>query len=82
MDGPRGRDRLSRAGVLSLLDEALPQDFVILVDDAERIGEQDTVRLIHGRLAALKREYTSGSTRAAKTQVVFAGGAFQGAAYF
>ena len=81
VDGPLGRDRLSRAGVLSLIDETLPQDFIILVDDAERLGEQDTVRLIHGRLAALQRDYTTGPTQAAKTQVVFAGGAYAGAAY-
>ena len=81
VDGPSGRPRRSRAGVLTLLDETLPQDFIVLLDDAERFGEQETVRLIHRRLAALGRDYACGWTRAAKTQVVFAGGALRSAVY-
>lgn len=82
VDGPMGRDRRSRAGVLTLLDETLPEDFILFMDDAERVGEQETVGLIHRRLGAMKRDYAAGSLRAAKTQVVFAGGAFRGAVYF
>lgn len=82
VDGPVGRPRRSRAGVLQLIDEMLPEDFVIYVDDCERVGEQETVGLIHERLTALDRDYAAGATRAAKTQVVFAGGAFREAVYY
>lgn len=82
VDGPMGRPRRSRAGVLQLIDETLPDDFVIYMDDCERVGEQETVGLVHDRLAALDRDYAAGATRAAKTQVVFAGGAFREAVYY
>jgi hypothetical protein len=82
VDGPIGQPRRSRAGVLALLDEGLPRDFVLFMDDAERPGEQETVGLIHDRLSALGRDYAAGVLRAAKTQVVFAAGAYRQAAFY
>lgn len=82
VDGPFGQPRRSRSGVLALLDESLPQDFVLFMDDAERLGEQETVGLIHDRLCAMGRDYAAGVLRAAKTQVVFAAGAYRRAAYY
>ena len=82
VDGPVGQPRRSRAGVLSLLDEQLPQDFILFMDDAERVGEQETVGLIHDRLRALGRDYATGVINAAKTQVIFAGGDYRRAVYF
>lgn len=74
-DGPRGTPRHSRFGVMAMLED-LPRDFVLILDDAEREGEQDTVSAIHARLQANKVDYGVGVVRAAKTQVVFAGGRF------
>lgn len=74
-DGPRGVARNSRRGVLSAL-ATLPADFALVVDDAERDGEQDTVAAIHDQLRAGKVDYAVGVVRAAKTQAVFAGGRF------
>ena len=82
VDGPYGQPRRSRAGVLALLDDTLPQDFVLFMDDAERPGEQETVGLIHDRLTAMGRDYSAGVLRAAKTQVVFAAGAYRKAAFY
>ena len=82
VDGPFGQPRRSRAAVLALLDESLPPDFVLFMDDAERPGEQETVGLIHDRLSALGRDYCAGVLRAAKTQVVFAAGAYREAAFY
>ncbi len=82
VDGPLGTPRRSRAGVLSLLDEQLPQDFVLFMDDCERPGEQETLGLIHDRLTAMGRDYAAGAIQAAKSQVVFAAGAYRGAVYF
>jgi hypothetical protein len=75
-DGPNGTARHSRRGVLSMLDGELADDFVLILDDAERPGEQDTVGAIHRRLQELKVPYGVGVVRAAKTQAVFAAGRY------
>lgn len=74
-DGPRGTPQHSRCGILSMLD-GLPADFALVVDDAERDGEQDTIAAIHAGLQAGGIDYAVGVVRAAKTQAVFAGGRF------
>ena len=74
-DGPIGTSRHSRRGILTML-EALPDDFALILDDAERPGERDTVGAIHGKLQAARRDYGVGIVRAAKTQAVFAAGRF------
>ncbi|WP_174298606.1 hypothetical protein [Sphingomonas bacterium] len=74
-DGPRGTPRHSRGGVLSMLDDR-PDGFALVLDDAERDGEQDTVAAIHARLQADRIDYAVGVVRAAKTQAVFATGRF------
>lgn len=80
-DGPNGTPRHSRRGVLTLLDESLPDDFVLVIDDAERPGEQDTIAAVHARLQALDRSYQVGVVQAAKSQAVFATGRFLPATY-
>jgi len=74
-DGPRGTPRHSRGGILSMLGD-LPPDFALVLDDAERDGEQDTIAQVHARLQADKRDYAVGVLRAAKSQAVFATGRF------
>lgn len=74
-DGPRGTPRHSRSGILGMVD-GLPADFALVIDDAERAGEQDTVAAIHARLQAASVDYGVGVVRAAKTQAVFAAGRF------
>lgn len=80
-DGPRGTARHSRGGVVHLLDRSLPSDFVLVLDDCERPGEQDTVDMVHERLDALGIDYEAGVTRAAKTQVTFAAGRYRPATF-
>lgn len=74
-DGPRGTPQHSRRGILSILDD-LPADFALVVDDAERDGEQDTIGQVHARLQANEVDYAVGVLRAAKSQAVFAAGRF------
>jgi hypothetical protein len=81
-DGPRGSRRYSRYGVLAILEHGLPTDFVVIVDDAERIGEQDTLLAMISRLQANGRRFSLGYVRAQKTQVILAAGKFERAAYF
>ena len=80
-DGPIGLPRHSRRGVLSLIDTSLPGDFIVVLDDAERSGEQDTIEAIHVRLQSLGRDYRAEGVRAAKSQAIFAGGRLSGAVF-
>ena len=79
-DGPIGTPRHSRSGVLTMLD-GLGEDFLLILDDAERRGEQDTIARVHARLQAMVRDYGVGVLRAAKSQAAFAGGRFRPATY-
>jgi hypothetical protein len=76
-DGPRGVRRHSRCGILSVLEgRRLRDDFALILDDAERAGEQDTIGAIHKRLQADGVPYAANVVRAAKTQMIFAGGRY------
>ena len=75
-DGPRGTPRRSRNGILAMLEGNLPADFALVLDDAERTGEQDTVAAVHRTLQKAGVDYSVGVVRAAKTQAVFATGRF------
>ena len=76
-DGPRGLPRHSRCGVLSVLGEdRLREDFALILDDAERPGEQDTITAIHSQLQTSGVPYAANVVRAAKTQMIFAGGRY------
>ena len=46
VDGPQGSDEYSRVDITELLPECLADSFVIMVDDAERVGERKTVNAI------------------------------------
>lgn len=50
VDGPNGRPRFSRIGILDLIPEHLDKSFVIILDDYNRIGEQDTGQEIFKKL--------------------------------
>ena len=82
IDGPRGVPRHSRRGVLSLLTPETPADFALVMDDASRFGERQTVGAVHRRLAQLGRPYQAGVTSAADAQIVFGLGRFAPAAFF
>lgn len=81
-DGPWGVPRYSRFGVLNVVDDTLPEDFIIVLDDAERPGEQDTEAAIVSRLDELKRSFRHGHTIARKRQAIIAGGQYRRAADF
>jgi predicted O-methyltransferase YrrM len=44
IDGPMGSKRHSRWSALPILDVFLADEFIVVFDDAGRIGEQDTIR--------------------------------------
>ena len=55
VDGPFGSRRLSRNNVMDLLNDSLPLDFVILMDDTHRPGERETEMRVMDRLREMKR---------------------------
>jgi hypothetical protein len=48
VDGPNGTPRNSRYGCMDILAERLAAEFVVIFDDAERRGEQDTIKAFLG----------------------------------
>ena len=62
VDGPNGTPRYSRYACMEILAERLAAEFVVIFDDAERRGEQDTIKAFLG---------TSNGSR---VQVRFVGG--------
>lgn len=60
IDGPKGSDRYSRRDILEFLPEILNNSFVILVDDAERVGEKDTIYEIRKKLSNNGIEFCEG----------------------
>jgi hypothetical protein len=80
-DGPRGVPRYSRYGVVSLLEKSLSDDFVVVVDDAERVGERDTVHALVQSLSRLGRTFELGIVKARKSQILIAGGAYASAIF-
>lgn len=82
VDGPVSQRRRSRWGTLEYLDPLLGRDFILLFDDAERRGDQDTIEATLRHLNARGAEIACAVTRARKSQFLIAGGAFREAAYY
>lgn len=62
IDAPIGSDmkEFSRVDILSLLPNCLEKNFIIVIDDAERIGEKNTILMIKKVLNDYRIEYTTG----------------------
>ena len=60
IDGPLGSPRFSRAQLLNFLDYIDPNNFIILMDDYNRIGEQDTIQKCKDILDSRNIKYTFG----------------------
>lgn len=46
IDGPFGSNVISRIDIIDLLPECLNQSFIFMMDDAERLGEQNTLKMV------------------------------------
>lgn len=86
VDGPPAHGKqemaLNRLGALELLEKNLAPSFVLIVDDAERRGEEMLVGLIRKRLREDGRDFKEAAIMAAKQQHVFAAGQFVSAVFF
>lgn len=57
IDGPFGSPIYSRVDVIDLLPECLNESFILMLDDAERVGEQNTLKMIKNALNEEKISY-------------------------
>jgi hypothetical protein len=82
VDGPNGTDRHSRFGCVPLIENNQNDEFIVVADDAERPGEQETIRCIADCLAKkgidFKLNYVAGRT----TQAVITTPKYRAASYF
>lgn len=69
VDGPLGSPTYSRWGALSLLADHINSDYIVIFDDAERKGEQQTIMEAVRILSSSQRPHFS-LTNALKSQVV------------
>jgi len=78
IDGPFGYDRLyPRTNILDLIDNNLSDNFVIILDDAEREGEENTAKLIFDKLDKNNIKYIKSYQRGLKTQLIIASPDYQ-----
>lgn len=82
IDGPVGTGRFSRFGCMDLIRSSVTDDFLIVVDDCNRRGEQDTVEHIVGFLKSAGRKFRMNHLQARTEQTVIAGGRLIGATYY
>jgi hypothetical protein len=82
VDGPNGTDRVSRYDCVPLVAANRAAEFVIIVDDASRPGETETIAaltaVLQRRGVAHKLNYISGRT----TQAVITTAGYRAASYF
>lgn len=82
VDGPRGTRRRSRWGCLPLMERCLDREFVVVIDDAERRGELDTVRAALDLLAARGATVEHRFIHATQSQCVIATPRYAAALHF
>ncbi len=73
---------MSRLGCLEIAETALAQDFIVILDDAERKGEGIMTDLMRSLLKKKDTAVRETSIVAAKRQHIFCGGKFQSAMFF
>ncbi len=71
VDGPfGGAQKFPRSNIVDLVEHNLAQDFIIIFDDAERTGEQNTIAQTKAKLTALGIEFGFQQRNALKSQVL------------
>lgn len=73
VDGPKGSERYSRFNICELVRNfEMKKDFIIVFDDAQRKGEQDSIKDIHQILKENQISYVIKEYKGEKSQYVFA----------
>ncbi len=85
IDGPPAHladRRFARIGCLDFLPDILAEDFMLIIDDAERQGEAYLVARLAETFRSRQVAVRQASIAGMKMQAWFCGGAFSGAQYF
>jgi hypothetical protein len=82
VDGPVGEKRRSRWGSLLILDQHLGDDFLVVFDDVERIGETDTCREALKLLREKGVTFYTGIVEGTKSQFIIASESMRAACFF
>jgi hypothetical protein len=85
IDGPLAiakTDRFSRLGAIDLVEWINPSRFIVVIDDANRVGEILLAKKFEERLKQMGIKYARGNVMSNKEQVIFAGGTYLSAAYY
>jgi len=71
IDGPIGiKKDYPRTNILDLIPQNLAENFIIILDDAERKGEKNTANLIFEKLNSCNIEYIKSYKAGLKTQLI------------
>ena len=70
IDGPFGSPVYSRMDVIDLLPECLEDSFILMMDDAERNGEQNTLQMISNLLKESKKDISCNFYSGQKTTAI------------
>lgn len=82
VDGPNGTDSHSRYDCLSLIDANPESEFIVVIDDASRKGERETVAAIQRLLTGKRFDFKLNHLQRRTTQAVFTTPRFRAASYF
>lgn len=83
VDGPVGRPEKSRYSSIEVLEAVLGDEFLVVFDDAQRPGEQDTIRaFLSGTFMSRKAGLHFGTVMSNKAQFIIATEKFRAATYF
>jgi hypothetical protein len=82
VDGPFGEKRRSRWGSLIIIERHLADDFLVIFDDADRIGEADTCGEAVRLLRAKGVQFHTGIIEGAKSQFLIASESMRSACLF
>jgi predicted O-methyltransferase YrrM len=82
VDGPNGTDHNSRFDCVSLVAANPQKEFVVVIDDATRPGEQETIAVLMELLRARGIDFKLNYLNGRNTQAVVTSPAFRAASYF
>jgi hypothetical protein len=85
VDGPPAHDgdiRYARIGALDIAAAVLQKDFVVVVDDSERAGEQALIRMLKALFQQRGIAFSSNTLHAYKCQTILAAGQYRDAVYY
>lgn len=85
IDGPSAHlpgTYFNRTGAIDYLNKSLGDEFVVVIDDAERPGERVLAGLVRDKMQKTGHEYYENTIKAAKQQRLFCTQKYRAAAYF